>query len=436
MDTLFPLITLIQTALLAFAVIWFFRRNDETPLLIAGLTMFFSSYRYFAVTQGWGEWVETVHTFGLPPITDEDALEVLPYIAFGESVLMAAYCATMRRELPVVVPEGLRSLPTQTVSSLLMLGIVFFFLSEYARSAAFVVSNSSYFFLFPLTLIGVATLLVAAWRFGALETPFQKAVCIIIVASAAYNNFDAFLRFQFVGLTIGIAVALSVFYPPRKRAAVLALGAVFAIYAFSLGGAMRVSENLRDKTAAFQHTDSSWDRLLAGEDANMLDGFVIVRFVYPELMDFTLGMEHLEILIRPIPRTLWPDKPVGGYVNKLGLRDESQGTLGISQSIYGSFYGEGGVVGIAVFAVIYGWALAALTQWVVGLHPFVYTVLRGLFVAWLIPLLRGGDLPGIYAWLGMSSLTVLVFAWSNRRLLKKPDPPAVLSPTRPVSVHI
>ncbi|QUV92191.1 hypothetical protein [Chloracidobacterium aggregatum] len=54
MDTLFPLIVLIQTALLVFAGVWFFRRNDEVPLMIAGLTMFFSSYRYFAVTQGWG----------------------------------------------------------------------------------------------------------------------------------------------------------------------------------------------------------------------------------------------------------------------------------------------------------------------------------------------------------------------------------------------
>ncbi|MCS7079320.1 MAG: hypothetical protein NZ585_04620 [Chloracidobacterium sp.] len=436
MDGLFPLVVLVQTALLAFAVVWFFRRNDETPLIIAGLTMFFSSYRYFAVTQGWGEWMETVHTFGLPPITDEDALETLPYIAFGEFVLMASYCAAMRQKLPVVVPEGLRRLPPRTVSSLLTLGIVFFFLSEYARSIAFVVSNSSYLFLAPLILIGVATLLVAAWRFGALETSFQKAVCLIIVAAAAYNNFSAFLRFQFVGLVIGIAVALSVFYAPRKRAVALLLGAVFTVFAFSVGGAARQT-NVNDKLFIFQQTDSSWDRLVAGEDANMLDGFVMVRFVYPELMDFTLGMEHLEVLTRPIPRDLWPDKPVGGYVNKLRLRDESLGPLGISQSLYGSFYGEGGAVGIAVFAVIYGVALAALTQWMAGLHPFIYTVFRGLFVAWLVPLLRGGDLPGVYAWLGMSSLTVLTFAWFNRHLLKKADDqPTPWTPPRPIPARI
>ncbi|OYT69614.1 MAG: hypothetical protein CFK52_13400, partial [Chloracidobacterium sp. CP2_5A] len=168
MDTLFPLIALIQAALLAFSVVWLFRRNDETPLMIAGLTMFFSSYRYFAVTQGWGDWVETIYTFGLPPITDEDALEALPYIAFGEFMLLASYCFNMRQKLPVVVPAGLRALPPRTVSSLLTLGVAFFILSEYARSAAFVVTNSSYVYLFPLTLIGVATLLVAAWRFGAL----------------------------------------------------------------------------------------------------------------------------------------------------------------------------------------------------------------------------------------------------------------------------
>ncbi|QUV80511.1 hypothetical protein [Chloracidobacterium thermophilum] len=69
------------------------------------------------------------------------------------------------------------------------------------------------------------------------------------------------------------------------------------------------------------------------------------------------------------------------------------------------------------------------------LHPFVYSVLRGLFVAWMIPLLRGGDLPGIYAWLGMSSLTVLMFAWSNRRLLKQGSQPATWSGPRPIPIR-
>ncbi len=436
MDTLFLLIVCIQTALLVFAGVWFFWRNDEAPLMIAGLTMFFSSYRYFAVTQGWGEWVETVHTFGLPPITDEDALEVLPLMAFGEFVLMAAYCARMRRKLPVVVAEGLQRLPPRTVSSLFTLGIVFFFLSEYARSAAFNLTSSSYLFLFPLTLIGVATLLVVAWRFGALHTPFQKGICLLIVAATAYNNFGAFLRFQFVGLVVGIAVALSVFYVPRQRAIALLLGGLVATLAFSMGGVLRQADNVNDKAAAFQRIDSSWERLKAGEDANMLDGFAIVRFVYPELMDFTLGMEHLEVLIRPIPRELWPDKPVGGYVNKLGLRDASQGLLGISQSIYGSFYGEGGIIGIAVFAVLYGLGLAAITEWMTTLHPFVYSVMRGLFVAWMIPLLRGGDLPGIYAWLGMSSLTVLIFAWSNRRLLRQVNQPVPWPGPRPIPIRV
>jgi hypothetical protein len=436
MDTLFLLVVFIQTALLVFAIVWFFRRNDEVPLIIAGLTMFFSSYRYYAVTHGWGEWVETIYTFGLPPIADEDALEVLPLIAFGELVLMATYCLRMRRKLPVIVAEGLQRLPPRTVSSLLILGIVFFFLSEYSRGAAFNLTNSSYVFLLPLTTIGMATLLVAAWRFGALHTPFQKGVCLLIVTAAAYNNFGAFLRFQFVGLVIGITVVLSVFYAPRQRAAALLLGTLVALLAFSVGGVLRQADNVNDKEGAFQNLSSSWERLMAGEDANMLDGFAIVHFVYPELMDFTLGMEHLEVLIRPIPRELWPDKPVGGYVNKLGLRDASQGIVGISPSIYGSFYGEGGIIGIAVLAILYGLGLAAVTEWMTKLHPFLYSVMRGLFVAWMIPLLRGGDLPGIYAWLGMSSLTVLIFAWSNRRLLKQANQPATWLSPRPVSLQI
>ena len=44
-------------------------------------------------------------------------------------------------------------------------------------------------------------------------------------------------------------------------------------------------------------------------------------------------------------------------------------------------------------------------------------LIRACLLAGMIPLLRGGDLPGIYAWLGMAFWPMLLFLWWNREYL-------------------
>src|SRR5207248_5211382 len=107
-------------------------------------------------------------------------------------------------------------------------------------------------------------------------------------------------------------------------------------------GAMRKEDVEPDE---FQQ--AAWERFVFASDADMLDGMVLLQQVYPDMLEFRHGMEHLEILARPIPRSLWPNKPLGGYMNKLGLIDKDSGfNLGISQSLFGSFYEEGGMIGV------------------------------------------------------------------------------------------
>jgi hypothetical protein len=130
---------------------------------------------------------------------------------------------------------------------------------------------------------------------------------------------------------------------------------------------------------------------------------VLLRQVYPRLLGYSYGGEHLEIFERPIPRAWWPDKPVGGYMNKLGLVTADTGfTLGISPSLFGSFYQEGGLVGVVLLSIIYGFAFARLVSFSARIVPLTGLLIRGALAAAIVPLLRGGDLPGIYAWFGMS----------------------------------
>ncbi|MDP5081566.1 MAG: hypothetical protein NWP87_02840, partial [Winogradskyella sp.] len=106
--------------------------------------------------------------------------------------------------------------------------------------------------------------------------------------------------------------------PLRKLRYILPL-AIGILLFFSFLGASR--ESSFRAVSLGEQLELSLERALNTEDQNMLDGFMMVLDVYPKFLDFSLGAEHIEILLRPIPRSWWPGKPLGGYANKLGLND-------------------------------------------------------------------------------------------------------------------
>ncbi len=420
MDLLFNFIVFAQLVMIAFSAYWFFKRNDELPIIVSGVTFIFSSYRFYSVSQGMGEWIETTVTFGLDYITDDDAFQALIYIALGEFTLLLTYFAMMREKLPIHVTDLKEKKLFPAPAAFIAIGFGVYLMAEQFRALNEDVIQNSYFFLFPLTLIGMSILLGTGWVFGGLPSRAHKIACLAFFACAVYATFGVVLRFQCFGLLVALTTTFTSFMDPRKRMVALAGTMVFGAFLFGASGALRASDNSLDKVAGISNTRGAFDRLIAAEDANMLDGFVILQQVYPNMLNYSWGGEHLEILTRPIPRSIWPDKPVGGFVNKLGLRDtEKDGNLGISPSIYGSFYGEGGVLGIFIFAVIYAAALAKLTTNLTRSHPVLYLMVRATLISWMFPLLRGGDVPGLYSWLGMSVLPILVFCFFKRQYLFK-----------------
>ena len=105
-------------------------------------------------------------------------------------------------------------------------------------------------------------------------------------------------------------------------------------------------------------------------------------------------------------------------MNKLGIFDAgSAGTTGISPTLFGSFYQEGGWVAVFIFSVIYGWVFAWMVRFTCKLRPLFEVLIRACSLGGMVPLLRGGDLPGIYAWLGMAFWPVVLFSWWNREYL-------------------
>src|SRR5438552_8959388 len=300
------------------------------------------------------------------------------------------------------------------------LGVICMLLSLLARRAVGVqvaswksmgFEVSSYLILFPLSLVGVAILVAALWKSGAFQTDGERLVAALLFVAIIVLTFQPSLRFQLLGWFVAVAIILSSGQSVVRRAQVLAIGLVGAVGLLQVEGALRNTE-----TPTGELEQSAWERFAFAEDANMLDGFALLRQVYPKLLDYSYGGEHLEILERPIPRAWWPDKPVGGYMNKLGLITAESGFMfGISPSLFGSFYQEGGLVGVVLLSMIYGFGFGRAVSFSTRIVPLTGLLIRGILAAAIVPLFRGGDLPGIYAWFGMSFWPCFLLLWLRRR---------------------
>lgn len=423
----YPELAVTQFALLVISVIWLLRRNDEIPLLISSFMFYVASYRYWAVTQGINHWVNLTW-LGLTSVTPEAALKALAYIVFGQICLLVTYMWNQRRILPILDStagdlsfyQWLR--PKVILFGLFCLPLVLLTRSQVAgqlragSSLAFQIS--SYLYLFPLALVGITTLLFCLWKLAGFPSLLLKIAAISIIIAVFNMTFGSAGRFQFMGWITAAGIILSSSYRPKARLVIIGSFLLLAISLFAIAGAMRNPNLPRDGL-----NQAAWERASSAEDANMLDGFVLLQNVYPQRLDFQWGMEHLEVLMRPIPRAWWPEKPVGGYMNKLGLTIHGgKGTLGISPSLFGSFYAEGGIIGIFLFSLLYGIILAKIVCYSTKLQPFAAILVRAILCASLLPLLRGGDLPGIYAWIGMAFWPCFLLLWIKRADLRLKSP--------------
>lgn len=421
----YPELALTQIALVVISANWMLRRNDEIPLLLSCLLLYVSSYRYWAVTHGFNYWLN-LSNYGLAPVTEESATDALNYIVLGQICTLTTYMWRQKQTIPIITKWGTGPNPffDWLRPKAIWFGLVCFPLIIVARnniqaqtaegrSLAFEVSG--YLQQFPMVLIGIATLLLCLWQLGGMTSLRDKFVTILILVGVSNFTFSTSGRFLFLGWLATAGIVLSSSYKPKARLTILVMVAALGVSIFAVAGALRgtVEEGALNQAA--------WERFFSAEDANMLDGFALLKAAFPDTVSFRWGMAHLEILLRPIPRAIWPDKPVGGgYLMEAGLVDPSTGaTLGFSPTFYGDFYSEAGLFGVLLFASLYGAVLGTIVKRSAGIHPFAGVLIRAILCSALVPLLRGGDLPGIYAWIGMAFWPCFLLLWLKRKAFKR-----------------
>ena len=415
----YPELACVQIGWIIISGFWMLRRNDEIPLLISFLLFYVTGYRYWAVEIGLNTWVN-LSQFSIGPLTQPEALNALLYLTLGQSCLLIAYLWHQKYKIPVVkfaelTPFLVWLRPKVIIFGLFCLPLVVLIrgivVSQLRAGKSLAFQVSGYLYQFPLVLIGISTLIMCLWQFGGLSKLWHKVAAISILVVVANLTFQVSGRFQLIGWLATAGVIFSSSFKPGRRLWLLGGFLVAAVSIFAIAGA------LRGHVAGVNLQAAALSRFIGAEDANMLDGFVLLRRFIPDIVPYRLGMTHFEILLRPIPRALWPGKPVGGgYMAQAGLSSADEGyTLGISPTIFGDFYSEGGIIAMIFLSIIYGITLAKLIRWTLWLQTFAGVLVRAIICAALVPVLRGGDLAGIVAWLGMAFWPCFLLLWIKRK---------------------
>ena len=251
-----------------------------------------------------------------------------------------------------------------------------------------------------------------------LNNILTKTVYLFAIVSAVFLSYNPSARFQFLGWIIALSLIVFRKRSVNKKILIYGVGGTIAFVFFSLAGVLRLQSNV--ELSFEDQVELAIGGLREAKDFNFIDGYIMVEEVYPEYLDYQLGMEHFATLLRPIPRAWWPGKPVGAWFNKFTQKYETETiAVGISPTIFGSFYEEGAVPAIVIFSIIYAWFIAKITMAAEKYDSAMQYLIKGILVASLVPLLRGGDIPGIYAFILMSFWPLLVFINRYNKFLKK-----------------
>lgn len=202
-----------------------------------------------------------------------------------------------------------------------------------------------------LFLILNATPFLALWVLKRVSlNPLQKAILVWIILSVSLFYFFSGARRIFAFLVLGLLLYLYNAVPSHKRKT---WGVLFALAPFVLLLAMQVQ--IRYRTEGFYDVDlatveTRFDHL---HRDNIFFWMLTAVEVMPDKYPFTWEMPFVELFIHPLPRFLWPGKPITE-----GFPFVNWGDFGASLaiSIIGQFYIAEGLLGVVIAGLCYGWA--------------------------------------------------------------------------------
>jgi oligosaccharide repeat unit polymerase len=211
--------------------------------------------------------------------------------------------------------------------------------------------------------------------------------------------------------------AIALYYLERRKSpTVLQLSLLMFVLFYFLVGGLGYFRNPGNEIGEVEYTVSdAWDTTLEG--TNLVVSTAASVKIVPRYENYLMGSSYLQLLIQPIPRFLWPDKP--SWFGPRLLKEYWQ--YGAAAPFWVSFYLNFGLVGVLVGCILLGMFFRKIYNsylynpgnplWIVLLSVFIPFMIHGYG--------RGSNEPGfviygaIYVMLPIILMTVLL-RWRSR----------------------
>jgi hypothetical protein len=396
------------------AIAYFIRKNNEVPFFLA-LFNSMVEYRIVSLESGKSRFVS--FDYGIDFRFDmEYAYIASNLILLGTTVMLYSYILFFNPQRNKVKDnnELLKRFVVKNRTSILA-GLGFFSLLTVALSGS---DTGSYSFLTKLGNTSFIIMLFLVMHFTQ-KNATAKLMYGVLFLFLGYLTYSTSVRFQFLGWIITIGYFLVRNIRPTKKV-VFAITGIFAIMViFSFAGVLRYNDPTQ--MTLEEMYDASVERLEVAEDINFIDGFMMLYQVYPKYLDFEMGLQHLQILIRPIPRALWPGKPQASWVREYQEKHNGEvlESAGFSPTIWGVFYSELGIAGIVILSIAWAWLLSYLYRAFSIFSSDLSYILVGALLSSLIPIFRSGDMAGDFAIVLMSFWPLFVFVRRYKKFVQE-----------------
>ena len=400
---------------LVIAVLFYLQKRCEVPIFIV-LFNIMVQYRVLSLELGLSNFVS--FNYEIEFLFNFDiAYKVAELILLGSSIMQYMFMYFYKKPIKLVKDsnEYLKNFLLQRKTIIFIgLGIFTFFevvLHDVENSYSYLtkLANSSFILLFFMIFIVTKVSNIQV-----------KVIYLVSFLLIAFISYSPELRFQFLGWMIPVGYYVTRNIKPVPKLGYMVAGLFAILVIFSAARVLRYS-NAEARTLSLEELyEESVDRMEESDDVNFIDGFMMMYQVYPKYLDYNYGLDHLNILLRPIPRNFWPDKPLAGwfqnYQKKYGLE---KSTIGFSPTLYGVFYGEMGTEGIIVFSILWAFGLIWLYRYINQFSSDLSWMLTGILLTAMIPIFRSGDLPGDVAIVLMSYWPIIYFVYKYKQFVKK-----------------
>jgi len=265
----------------------------------------------------------------------------------------------MRRTLPLMmvicVPLGVYSL--LTVVDVVTSGVTSMVMKNGYRVNT---TGSGYLTDAMLLLVPVCSLF--AWYFRFRLYAFVPLV-VFFLLKASTGGRGAFV-------IAVVSAAYFYFYDkkmrmPGIRLLILAgfIGFVFNSVGQDRGYALRETLGMKNEYA--MAGDGTTRAFFEGMDFASMEYVEYVVYVVPQRSGtYDYFLNNLQLLTEPIPRALWPGKPIGAPIQLIDYFAYGN-PMGMSVTLPGAGWAELGWVGVIIWCGLWGWALGRFYRWFV-----------------------------------------------------------------------